>query len=247
MPQCFNLQEKLEIHREECAIEKRTLGTWINPAGHMTHIDPTVQSEYAVILGQAQQLETSIMHSNMNRYEVHMIYHGVLRDKLRYALAVTILSERELKKHNRQRTLYVNQKSASTGIFQIQQCTVLQYIVDCHTLPFILNKAANNSNYSFAPSKNKDDTGDLARLSLEQEQQESSDSIPILSKQASIWYKKWTTPTWIGSIKKLPPLLTQRCIYTSNSAQEHNKQTTYPSFRLFKYIMAINSMKNWNN
>jgi len=44
MTQGYNLQETVEIHREQCDIANRTLGTWINPAEQMAHKDPTIQT-----------------------------------------------------------------------------------------------------------------------------------------------------------------------------------------------------------
>ena len=49
--------------------------------------------------------------------------------------------------------------------------------------------------------RNQDDTGDLARASLEYEQQESGYIMPILDKNTPINYQKWSPDTWIGSIK----------------------------------------------
>ena len=48
LTQGYKLGEKVTIHRESCGIAQRTLGTWINPTGIMTHPDGTVQTEYTV-------------------------------------------------------------------------------------------------------------------------------------------------------------------------------------------------------
>ena len=64
----------------------------------MTHPDGTVQTEYTVRLAQAQTWANSIIHSNMSKKEDHMAYHGILQTKIGYALAVTTLIEKELKK-----------------------------------------------------------------------------------------------------------------------------------------------------
>ena len=92
MTQGYNLQETVEIHREECAMGKRTLGTWINPVGQITHKDSTVQTEYMVRMGQAQAWGTSITQSSMTKFEAHMAYHGILQAKIRYVLAVKTFS-----------------------------------------------------------------------------------------------------------------------------------------------------------
>ena len=84
----------MTIRREECDIAKRTLGCWLNPGEKMTHVDPTVPTEYTVRLGQAQNWATAIINSNLNRKETYIAYHGVLQAKICYALAVTTFTEK---------------------------------------------------------------------------------------------------------------------------------------------------------
>ena len=45
MTQGYKLNEKAQIYQEECGIAKRTLECWINPAGKMTHDNPTIQAD----------------------------------------------------------------------------------------------------------------------------------------------------------------------------------------------------------
>ena len=71
MTQGYKLLEKATIRREECDIAQRTLGCWLNPAGKMTHADPSVPTEYIVRLGQAQEWATAIINSNLNRKETY--------------------------------------------------------------------------------------------------------------------------------------------------------------------------------
>ena len=102
MIQGYNkLNEIAQIFGEECDIAKRTLGCWINSAGKMTHINPTIKTEHTVRLAQAQSWATSIMNSNLTRKEAHMAYHGVIQAKIGYALLVTTFTEPELRKIQR--------------------------------------------------------------------------------------------------------------------------------------------------
>ena len=101
LTQGYKLGEKVAIHRESCDIAQRTLGTWINPSGMMTHPDGTVKTEHTVYLSQAQAWANSIIHSNMSRKEVHMAYHGILQTKIGYALAVTTFTKKQLRKIQR--------------------------------------------------------------------------------------------------------------------------------------------------
>ena len=50
--------------------------------------------------------------------------------------------------------------------------------------------------------RNKDDTGDYIKESLELEQQESGYTTPIFSVETPITYQAWAPKTWVGSVKR---------------------------------------------
>ena len=170
MPQGYKLLEKVTIWREECDIAQRTLDFWLNPAGKMTHEDPKVQIEFMVRLGQAQDWATAIINSNLNRKETHMAYHSVLQAKIWYALAVTTFTKPQLRKIQRTSDVAYRPKIRLNKNFPNvvvqgppQYCGLTQP-------PFYIIKGSKQLQLLISTIRNKDDTGDLTRASLELEQ-----------------------------------------------------------------------------
>jgi len=68
--------------------------------------------------------------------------------------------------------------------------------------PFYTIQGSKQLQLIIGTIRNEDDTGDLARASLELEQQELGYITPLLSKETQIDYQQWSQSTWISSIKK---------------------------------------------
>jgi len=141
------------------------------------------------------------MNINLTRKEAHMAYHVVIQAKIGYVLPVTTFSKPELRKI--QRALDVTYRP-TIGLNRNFPNAVVQG-------PSLYCSLSQPSLYTIQGHKqlqlllgiirNQDDTGDLARASLEYEQQGSRYIIPILDKDTPTRYQIWSPETWIGSIK----------------------------------------------
>ena len=138
----------------------------------------------------------------MSKKEVHMAYHGILQTKIGYALAVTTFTEKELKKIQRAADIAYKPK---IGLNRNFPSAVLQGPNDFCGLahpPFYTQQGFKQLQMLLGTIRNKDDTGDYIKASLELEQQESGYTTPILSVETPITYQAWAPKTWVGSVKR---------------------------------------------
>ena len=69
--------------------------------------------------------------------------------------------------------------------------------------PFCTQQGYKQLQLLTGTTRNRDDTGDLEKVSLKYEQQESGYISPLLSGRALLTYQQWPPSTWIGSIRKI--------------------------------------------
>jgi len=67
--------------------------------------------------------------------------------------------------------------------------------------------------------RNRDDTGNHTKVSLEYEEQKSGYIVPLLSRKAPPTYPKWSPPTWIGSIKNSYTQYTHKYTHMTDGSQ----------------------------
>ena len=131
-----------------------------------------------------------------------MAYQKIIQAKIGYALAVTIFTEKELKKIQRVVDTAYRPK---TGLNRHFPNRVVQGPSKYYGLaqpPFYITQGYKQLQLLIGTIRNQGDTGKLARASLEFEQQESSYITLILSNITPTTYQEWTPKTWVGSIKE---------------------------------------------
>ena len=124
-------------------------------------------------LGQAQAWAEAIMNSNLTRKEAHMAYHGVIQVKIGYALPLTTFTYQELKKIQKALDIAYQPKIGLNRNFPNVLVQGPSLYCGLAQPPLYTIQGHKQLQLLIGIIRNQDDTGDLAQVSLEFEQQES--------------------------------------------------------------------------
>jgi len=129
-----------------------------------------------------------------------MAYHAILSPQIGYSLETMTFEDEDLKKIQ----AYANNAyKPKIGLSRKFPIAVLQgstcYCGLDHP-EFYTTRGYKQLQLLVESLRNKDETGDLIKASLEYEQLNAGCMAPIL-EATTLSYQKWTKFTWIGSIK----------------------------------------------
>ena len=156
-----------------------------------------------------------------------MAYRGILQTKTGYALALTTFTEAELKKIL-QRAVDIAYKS-KIGLNRNFPSAVLQSQNDFCGLahpPFYTQQGFKQLHMLLGTIRNKGNTGDYIKASLELEQQESGYTIPILSKHPS-HIKDWPLKHGRDQSKDFSTQCRRRLNSITSGVQQNSELMTF--------------------
>ena len=139
--------------------------------------------------------------TNLTRQESHVVYHGVLQVQLGYSPGTNIFTKIQLQPIQ---TIIDQAYKPKIGLNRNIPTTVLQGPLEFNgisTISLIITKGYKKTQLLISLLQNEEDTGKLASTTLQYEQLDSGLTTPILAKNTTLAYQKWTTTTWISFLK----------------------------------------------